>query len=657
MNNAYAWYFLTLTTGFTLGSLWSFGLYLFATAVQVDIATDVNRTVKRDVLFQDFNQDHLRQHFINLTMYVMNGLTNGLKYASDLVAACVNAMVTYRYFLLIAMLVTVAAFVLAFEGHTLVSKTNVAYDELHRPIFYPLKMYLRFLATLYSAFAGAFNVVVLAAKRAFSILRDTVLRLSADVLLELVFAWSAFLSHLGQEIYDWVVKQHFVDASPDFLHSCLALQRGMWAVRESVIVPCGFARLFWETLGSPLDYYPPAAHSPVQLADYYAPSAHAAAETPTFNKFCYRQKLYDPTMVVGAYDANARYCRVCDFDLDVRSDCLPYNYHAPLALNAIVASVCMMIKVPAQYILRTGGVRVDANDDASAGDDDGDGLMAGELSSDARDSDGGYGAFGTFDGSERKYSVCWNGYTGSDGEYPDGVPAEPYLHHPPWLLCMDYAEYYRTFDFDGVITLMADAVGFTADSLDRWYMGCFNYMQYAMAHAVDLDDAGVCENLFSVHPPTWDKTLKRCVATPPSVALAVRASTQAVIGGARIGARLLAYLPVIVYELRDRWEQFFVHASEDATQIRRARDREGLVHQLLETPNTQGCHHSDSVYPDTSTGGTENVDVTVRAVLRRLMRAPQRGRVPYKLVLLRRRCSTIARATTSSIRWPYPRWC
>ncbi|KAK3253023.1 hypothetical protein CYMTET_37711 [Cymbomonas tetramitiformis] len=611
MSNAYAWYFLTLTTGFTLGSLWSFGLYLFATIVQVDIATDVNRTVKRDVLFQDFNQDHLRQHFINLTMYVMNGLSNALKYASDLVAACVNAMVTYRYFLLIAMLVTVAAFVLAFEGHTLVSKTNVAYDELHRPIFYPLKMYLRFLATLYSAFAGAFNVVVLAGKRAFSILRDTVLRLTADVLLELVFAWSAFLSHLGQEIYDWVVKQHFVDASPDFLHSCLALQRGMWAVRESVIVPCGFARLFWETLGSPLDYYPPAAHSPVQLADYYAPSAHAAAETPTFNKFCYRQKLYDPTMVVDAYEANVRYCRVCDFDSDVRSDCLPYNYHAPLALNAIVASVCMMIKVPAQYILRTGGVRVDANDDASAGGDDGDALMAGELTSDARDSEGGYGAFGTFDGSERKYSVCWNGYTGSDGEYPYGVPAEPYLHHPPWLLCMDYAEYYRTFDFDGVITLMADAVGFTADSLDRWYMGCFNYMQYAMAHAVDLDDAGVCENLFSVHPPTWDKKRKRCVATPPSVALAVRASAQAVIGGVRIGARLLAYLPVIVYELRDRWEQFFVDASEDATQIRRARDREGLVHQLLETPNTQGCRRSDSVYPETSTGGTENVDVTV----------------------------------------------
>ncbi|KAK3247285.1 hypothetical protein CYMTET_43212 [Cymbomonas tetramitiformis] len=130
------------------------------------------------------------------------------------------------------------------------------------------------------------------------------------------------------------------------------------------------------------------------------------------------------------------------------------------------------------------------------------------LTSDACTGDAGDGAFQTFDGREQKYTICWNGYTGVDEEYPYGVTAEPYLHHAPWLLCMAYAEYYRMFDFDGLIILMVEAVGFAADGVDRWYMSCFNYVQFAIAHAVDLDDAGVCDNMFSVHPPAWNATSK-----------------------------------------------------------------------------------------------------------------------------------------------------
>ncbi|KAK3284043.1 hypothetical protein CYMTET_8296 [Cymbomonas tetramitiformis] len=608
MTNPYAYYFITLTSGFTIGSLWSFGLYLFSIYIETDIANEGERPTSEDAQYQDFNMDHARQHFINLSMYVFNGLSNVIKYGIDAAFELANGVVTYRYLVLLILVLTVAAFLFAFEGHTLVSKINLLYDEMHRPIMYPLKMYLRFLAMLYSGVVGAYNAMVIMAKRTFSIMRDTLLKLTADMLMELILAWSSFISRAGQELYDWTVRQHFVDASPDFLHSCLALQRGLWAVRECVIIPCGFTRLFWETLASGVNYYPPKAHNPIVRDDYYVPSVETVMKNATFNKFCYQHRLGDPAVMGEFYDVHVTYCRLCDFEAGVRYDCLPHNYHVPLAMNAAIASVAMLIKVPSQYILRTGGLRTDAYEGQHEADT---GLLSAttaETSSDGQ----GYGAYVTFDGSEHKYCVCWNGYTGDDGQYPYGVPAEPYLHHAPWLLCEDYAVYYRTFDFDGLLTLAADAVGFAADSVDEWYMGCLNYMQYAVAHAVDLADARVCDNLYSVHPPRWSDTLRACVATPPTIATGIRGGTQALIGGVRIGARVFAYLPAILYELRDRWTQFFKKASDDATQMARVKERAGLIHQLLETPNTQGCNHATSVYPSTSTDDNDDVDVTVR---------------------------------------------
>eukprot|EP00854_Cymbomonas_tetramitiformis_P002607 gene2607-3364_t len=580
MPNPYAYYFITLTSGFTLGSLWSFGLYLFSIYIETDIANDGERPTSEDAQYQDFNMDHARQHFINLTMYTFNGLSNVIKYGIDATFELGNGLITYRYIVLLILAITVAAFLFAFEGHTLVSKINLLYDEMHRPIMYPLKMYLRFLAMLYSGVAGAYNAMIIMAKRAFSIMRDTLIRLTADMLMELILAWSSFISRAGQELYDWTVRQHFVDASPDFLQSCLALQRGLWAVRECVIIPCGFTRLFWETLASGVNYYPPKAHNPIVRDDYYVPSAETVIKNATFNKFCYQHRLGDPAVMGEYYDDNVTYCRPCDFEAGV----------------------------PSQYILRTGGLRTDAYEGRHEVDTE----LLSATTAETRPDGRGYGAYVTFDGSEHKYCVCWNKYTGDDAQYPYGVPAEPYLHHAPWLLCEDYALYYRTFDFDGLLTLAADAVGFGADSADEWYMGCLNYMQYAVAHAVDLADAGVCNNLYSVHPPRWSDKLRACVATPPTITTGIRGGTQALIGGVRIGARVFGYLPAILYELRDRWTRFFKASSDDATQMARVKGRAGLVHQLLETPNTQGCAHAASVYPSTSADDNDEVDYTVK---------------------------------------------
>eukprot|EP00854_Cymbomonas_tetramitiformis_P020501 gene20501-24573_t len=530
MTNPYAYYFITLTSGFTIGSLWSFGLYLFSIYIETDIANEGERPTSEDAQYQDFNMDHARQHFINLTMYTFNGLSNLVKYGIDATFELGNGLITYRYIVLLILAITVAAFLFAFEGDTLVSKINLLYDEMHRPIMYPLKMYLRFLAMLYSGVAGAYNAMIIMAKRTFSIMRDTLIRLTADMLMELILA-------------------------------------------------C-FTRLFWETLASGVNYYPPTAHNPIVRDDYYVPSAETVIKNATFNKFCYQHRLGDPAVMGEYYDDHVTYCRPCDSEAGV----------------------------PSQYILRTGGLRTDAYEGRHEVDTE----LLFATTAETRPDGRGYGAYVTFDGSEHKYCVCWNKYTGDDAQYPYGVPAEPYLHHAPWLLCEDYAVYYRTFDFDGLLTLAADAVGFAADSADEWYMGCLNYMQYAVAHAVDLADARVCDNLYSVHPPRWSDELRACVATPPTITTGIRGGTQALIGGVRIGARVFGYLPAVVYELRDRWTRFFEASSDDATQMARVKGRAGLVHQLLETPNTQGCAHAASVYPSTSADDNDEVDYTVK---------------------------------------------
>ncbi|KAK3255192.1 hypothetical protein CYMTET_35665 [Cymbomonas tetramitiformis] len=486
-------------------------------------------------------------------------------------------------------------------GHVLLKKFDRLYEETHDGLMYPVKLLLRSLALAYSAIVGVYDGSMVLVGGAWSIASSLLLKLQTDLLVEGVSSVSGFFAEVLGSIYRWLVIEGLIDGQPDFLRACFMLQRSSWVARELLILPCDGLRGFWESVLAPLSYYPPSTTN-VILGSYYFPRSEDFDRYEAFNKWCFQQNLTGSSSSSDVYRSEDRYCALCDYDDRVRDGCVPHSYHGPLALNAFLVHATTYVQVPVRYVMRVRSVSLFDNEDGdvdSADTDSSDARRMNGRRDDAAVSTSSRMStyFMTGDGSEMKYSVCWNSYAGYYDAHPDGVPVEPYLHHAPWLLCPDYAEHYRTFDTDRFFTSFIDYLGFGFDALDEWYMTVVDYVQFLVVHETTSGDSDrACEGVWSVHKPEFNATRGTCTATPPALFAFVKHSTQAFVGALRIAARCHAYLPTLLYEIRDEWIE-----AIDGAQGSSEKDREGLVHQIVETPNTIGCERRDyAEYPSTT---------------------------------------------------------
>ncbi|KAK3285728.1 hypothetical protein CYMTET_6689, partial [Cymbomonas tetramitiformis] len=504
------------------------------------------------------------------------------------------------------------------QGHVLLQKFDMMYEDLHDTVVYGLKILAHCFSLIFSMVVGVYDIITIATRGVSSIVTKLLLKLGVRLILEGVSAVGNVMSDFMSAIHQWLVVDGFLDGDPNFLRLFLSLQRSVWVSRELLVEPCGMLRGFWESILAVSSYYPPDGLR-VRPDGYYFPAPEALPEYEVFNKWCYAQNLTGTLRntdryveALNTYDPEHTYCAMCDYDGDVRTNCVPYAYNFPIAMNAGLVFFVKTLQMPVHYLLRSRSIANSVSDLASD-------MMS--LRGKRREREEvfdfarhlrTYGTavaqpedsrerFFTGDGVEMKYSICWNSYSGYKDSHPDGVPVDAHLHHAPWLLCPSYAEAYRTYDMDGLFTAFVDFVGFSMDAADEWYMSVFNYLQYVLVvDTVGEDLKEVCSELWSVPKATYNSTIDLCRATPPAVFAIPRHTLQAVGGSVRVVGRCVAYVSTILYELRDSWKQL---SGDDAS------GREGLSHQLLETPNTAGCvPRQQAEYPSTTSGEGGDVD-------------------------------------------------
>ncbi|KAK3242559.1 hypothetical protein CYMTET_47718 [Cymbomonas tetramitiformis] len=529
-------------------------------------------------------------------------------------------LLQYRYVMLGIVSVSFLAFVLSHQGHVILRKFDMLYEDMHDAFVYGVKIIIHTLSLVGSAVVGFYDMMVILSRGVSSIATKLLLKLGVNLIIEGAAAIANFFSDFTNALYQWLVVDGFVDGDPNFLRVFLSLQRSLWVSRELLIEPCDMLRNFWESALAPSSYYPPKG-ARVRLNGYYFPEPEILPEYEAFNKWCYSQNL---TGVAGSsdthipelssYDPDYTYCAMCDYDGGVRKNCVPFAYNFALALNSVAVFACKTIQMPVHYLLRSRSVIGSISETLT---DRGPRRKAKEVAdfvfhlrgygtavaqpSDSRE------RFFTGDGVEMKYCVCWNSYAGYDSSHSDGVPVDTYLHHAPWLLCPSYAEGYRTYDMDGLFTAYIDATGFMLDAADEWYLSVFNYLQYVMIVDVTGMDVEVgCEELWTVPKATYNETSGVCHVTPPALMALSRHVMQGVGGVARMVGRCVAYIPTLLYELGDTWADLVDGSSSDDHN-----NQEGLSHQLLETPNTIGCLRQDEAeYPSTTSreGGSADAE-------------------------------------------------
>eukprot|EP00854_Cymbomonas_tetramitiformis_P000144 gene144-260_t len=525
----------------------------------------------------------------------------------------------YRYIMVGIILISFGAFVLSHQGHVLLRKFDMFYEDLHDALIYGTKVIVHAISLICSAVVGIYDATVILTRGVSTIATKLFLKLGVKLIIEGISALANLFSDLTSALYQWLVVDGFIDGNPNFFRVFLSLQRSLWVSRELLIEPCDMLRNFWESVLSPSSYYPPQG-ARVRMDGYYFPEPEILPDYEVFNKWCFSQNLTgiarsSETHIeeLSSYDPEYQYCAMCDYDGGVRKDCVPFAYNLPLALNSIAVLACKTIQMPVHYLLRSRSIVSSLSDTITHR---GPVRKSNEVAdfvfhlrtygtaiaqpSDSRD------RFFTGDGVEMKYCVCWNSYTGYEGSHPNGVPVDTYLHHAPWLLCPSYAEAYRTYDMDGFVTAYIDAIGFLLDAGDEWFISGFNYLQYVMTVDVIGNDVEVaCEELWSVPKATYNETSGVCHVTPPGLMVFTRHLLQTSGGIARIIGRSVAYIPTLLYEISDTWAGLV-----DSSLSEEHDNQEGLSHQLLETPNTIGCLHQDEAeYPSTTSQEGADVDV------------------------------------------------
>eukprot|EP00854_Cymbomonas_tetramitiformis_P003359 gene3359-4221_t len=588
--------YVLFPTAMVIASMYTF----FSFAVVHYVYVDTYKHSIHNVSYHDYRGyfDHLVeaqgreliQSLTNSSMWIFN-----IWY--DSVKQLLIYVTQHRYAIVSIIALSFLAFIISHQGHVILDKFNLFYEDIHDLFLYPIKVGFHALGLLYSAFAGFYTMLIMVMRNVTSFFANLFLKVDTDLLLEGVGAICTIVSEWLRALHKWIVVDGFIEGSPDYLRVCLALQRFMWVCRELLIQPCDMLRHFWESALTPLAYYEPT-NTEVRLGEHYFPMADSMSVYEAYNKWCYVQNLtgsvrYDESMreVLEVYTPEFSYCAACDYNNDIRQDCVPHAYNAPLALNAFFVVLCKWVQLPVYYVLRS---RAAFDTVASA--------LGIRKIPDVRErgtSDSTMQEyFFTGGRSEMKYSICWNSYVGYDGEHENGFPVEPYLHHAPWLLCPDYASYYRTFDMDGLTTSQLDVLGFGFDALDEWYMEMVNYLQYLIVkQASDKDVKSACGEFWSVHKTFYDEDTNTCTTTPPSAMGFIKHPLQILGGTARICGRFVSYLDIFFQALRSVWEGLLTGQNDNNED-----DVTGLVHQMVETPNTIGCLHGEnSAYASTST--------------------------------------------------------
>eukprot|EP00854_Cymbomonas_tetramitiformis_P000588 gene588-989_t len=611
--------FALLPTAMVCASLYTLLSYLMVYYVYVEIYKHAQHKVSYhdyrgyiDHVVEDQSREFL-QTLTNSSMWIFNLWYQAFQ-------RLYTYLLQYRYVMLGIVSVSFLAFVLSHQGHVILRKFDMLYEDMHDAFVYGVKIIIHTLSLVGSAVVGFYDMMVILSRGVSSIATKLLLKLGVNLIIEGAAAIANFFSDFTNALYQWLVVDGFVDGDPNFLRVFLSLQRSLWVSRELLIEPCDMLRNFWESALAPSSYYPPKG-ARVRLNGYYFPEPEILPEYEAFNKWCYSQNL---TGVAGSsdthipelssYDPDYTYCAMCDYDGGVRKNCVPFAYNFALALNSVAVFACKTIQMPVHYLLRSRSVIGSISETLT---DRGPRRKAKEVAdfvfhlrgygtavaqpSDSRE------RFFTGDGVEMKYCVCWNSYAGYDSSHSDGVPVDTYLHHAPWLLCPSYAEGYRTYDMDGLFTAYIDATGFMLDAADEWYLSVFNYLQYVMIVDVTGMDVEVgCEELWTVPKATYNETSGVCHVTPPALMALSRHVMQGVGGVARMVGRCVAYIPTLLYELGDTWADLVDGSSSDDHN-----NQEGLSHQLLETPNTIGCLRQDEAeYPSTTSreGGSADAE-------------------------------------------------
>ncbi|KAK3243772.1 hypothetical protein CYMTET_46607 [Cymbomonas tetramitiformis] len=596
--------FVLVPTALLVGTCYAFITHQVIHHIFIDIYIPGKFRLNDDA-YRDYYRHLVDLRFINAA----RALSVFVRWTFASAYATVASLATYgsacRDAAIVVFAVTGAAFLIAFQGHTLLDKANLLYEESRDGLLYPIEMILRTFALIYSPAVAVWNAALLLFASCWRVISTTALALPTGITLELLVSIGQFVYHFAGGVRDWIVTDGVADGQPDFIHACFALQRGLHATREMLISPCALTRGFMETITSPLDYYPPGAELAVRVGEYYAPLARNANAYEPLNRFCFRQKLYSSTFdSADFYDSTLNYCVVCDYDLGIRDRCLPHHYHAPLAMNAGLVHITQYVKVLAQFALR-------GNSNPSGSADSFFDSATPPIDAGPRER-----CFLSGSAFERRYSVCWNGDAGGK----DGVPAEPYLHHPPWLLCPDYAERYNTVNTDALVTSFLDLVGFGADAVDAWFANALAYAQHVMLR-VNADrgqrpsDDDVCTDLWSVRPSYRDTSTPSavCVVDIPSASLPIRRFLTPLAAALRVALRVALRIPsysrYVLLAMRERGLFGVVDGSDpdaDAPESERVENAGRLAHLILETPNTVGCAKGprESNYSSTTSGAT-----------------------------------------------------
>ncbi|KAK3289640.1 hypothetical protein CYMTET_2785 [Cymbomonas tetramitiformis] len=595
--------FVLVPTALLVGTCYAFITHQVVHHIFIDVYIPGKFRLNDDA-YRDYYRHLVDLRFINAAQALIGFVRWTFVSAYATIASLATYGNAYRDAVIVVFVATGTAFLIAFQGHTLLDKANLLYEESRNGVLYPIEMLLRTIALIYSPAAAIWNAALLLFASCWRVVSATTLALPTGITLELLVSIGQFAYHLVAGLRDWIVKDGVADGQPDFLHACFALQRGLYATREMFISPCALTRGFMETFTTPLDYYPPRAKLAVRAGEYYAPLARNANAYEPFNRFCFRQKLYSSTRdSADDYDSKLNYCVVCDYDLGIRDHCLPHHYHAPLAMNAGLVHLTQYVKVLARYALR-------ANSKPSSSE-------SGDSFFDATTSPIDAGSrerwFLSGSESERRYSICWNGDGGIDG-----FPAEPYLHHPPWLLCPDYAERYHTVDTDALVTSFLDLVGFGADAVDDWFTNAVAYAQNVLlrvgADRGQRPGDDECADLWSVRPSYRDTSASSavCVIDIPSVSFPMRRFLTPLAAALRVALRIPSYSRFVLLAMRERGMFGVVDGSDpDAgagAETERVENAGRLSHLILETPNTVGCAKGprDSRYPSTTSGATSS---------------------------------------------------
>ncbi|KAK3252050.1 hypothetical protein CYMTET_38608 [Cymbomonas tetramitiformis] len=322
--------FILFPTAMVCASIYTLLSYLMVYYVYIEIY----KHSAHKVSYHDYRGyiDHIVE---NQSRDFVQTLTNSAMWVINLWYQALQRLYTYmlqyRYVLLGIILLSFAAFVVSYQGHVILQKVDMMYEDLHDTVVYGFKILAHCLSLIFSMVVGVYDTITIATRGVSSIATKLLLKLGVRLILEGVSAVGNVMGDFMSAVHQWLVVDGFLDGDPNFLRLFLSLQRSFWVSRELLIEPCGMLRGFWESVLAVSSYYPPDSLR-VRPDGYYFPTPEALSEYEVFNKWCYTQNLTGALRgtdryveALNTYDPEHIYCAMSD----------PFVYESEVAFSPL----------------------------------------------------------------------------------------------------------------------------------------------------------------------------------------------------------------------------------------------------------------------------------------------------------------------------------